>query len=206
MNEIKPKSHRYAEKGGDQEMTNPEKKIEPIVSAKVRTKKKGLLQKAAGLLLPEDIADMRVNLKQEVLIPCFKDTVMDVLHVMFYGERGTKGGATYRNNVPRVSYQNYYNNQNANRRDYNQVHARPGYELLELIFDTRGEALDVLTTLDDIINRYGVVSVADYYEVASVQSNYTDTKYGWKDIRSADTVSIRGGGFTIRMPRPMPLE
>lgn len=202
MNELKPNSHKYKESEGDKEK-RPEKKVEPVVSGKVRTKKKSLFQKAVDLIVPEDITDIRSHMLEDVLVPCFKDTISDIVNVMLYGEkrsgnRSTKGGT-------KVSYRDFYDRNN-NRRDYNQVRARSGYELMELIFDTRGEALDVLRMMDDIIARYGTVTVADYYELSNVQSNYTDNKYGWKNIDHADTVSVRGGGFTIRMPRPLPLE
>ena len=206
MQDLKPKSYKFREEQGKQEAEQTEKKIEPIVSGKVRTKKKGFFQKAVDLIVPEDVTDLRSHMIEDVLVPCFKDTIRDIVDVILFGEKrggrtsvGSKAGGT------KISYRDYYDRQNG-RRDYNQVPARASYELLELIFDTRGEALDVLQTMDDIIARYGLISVAEYYELSGVQHNYTDRKYGWKDIRNADTVSVRGGGFTIRMPRPLPLE
>ena len=203
MEELKPNSHKYREENEKKE-TEPKKKVEPVVSGKVRTKKKGLFQKAVDLIIPEDIEDVRSHMIEDVLVPCFKDTISDVVNVILFGEKrsGSRGGGR---NGTKVSYRDYYDNKN-NRRDYNQVRARSSYELAELIFDSRGEALDVLRMMDDIIDRYGTATVADYYELSNVQANYTDNKYGWKNIERADTVSVRGGGFTIRMPRPLPLD
>lgn len=204
MHELKPKSYKFKEEQERQESEKAEKKVQTIVSGKVRTKKKGLFQKAVDLMMPDDVVDLKTHMIEEVLVPCAKDTIRDLVDLMLFGERrggrsgGGKGGT-------KVSYRDYYDQKNG-RRDYNQVRARSSFELAELVFDTRGEALDVLQAMDDIIARYGTVTVADYYELSGVQSAYTDNKYGWKNIQHADTVSVRGGGFTIRMPRPLPLE
>lgn len=204
MQDLKPNSYKYKEEQEKQDRTDAEKKIEPIVSGRVRTKKKGFFQKAIDLVRPEDVTDIHTSMLEDVLIPVFKDTVRDMVDVMLYGEK--RGTRTCNNRGgTKISYREWYDRQN-NRRDYNQVQAKASYELLELIFNTRSEALDVLKTMDDIIARYGTISVAEYYELSGVQHNYTDRSYGWKDIRKADTVSVRGGGFTIRMPRPVPLE
>ena len=204
MTDLKPKSYKFKEEQEKQDTEKPEKKVETIVSGKVRTKKKGLVQKALDLMMPEDVTDLKSHMIEEVLIPCAKDTIRDIVDLMLFGERrggrpgGNKGGT-------KVSYRDYYDNKNG-RRDYNQVRAKSNFDLVELVFDTRGEALEVLRAMDDIIDRYGMVTVADYYELSGIQSAYTDNKYGWKNINNADTLSVRGGGFTIRMPRPLPLE
>lgn len=204
MNELKPNSYKFKEEQGRQDSEKKEKKVETIVSGKVRTKKKGLFQKAVDLMVPEDVTDLKSHMIEEVLIPCAKDTIRDLVDLMLFGER--RGGrSSSGKGGTKVSYRDFYDRQN-NRRDYNQVRARSSFELSELVFDTRGEALDVLQAMDDIIARYGTVTVADYYELSGVQSAYTDNKYGWKNIAHADTCSVRGGGFTIRMPRPLPLE
>lgn len=203
MKELKPNSYKAKEEQSRQDSEKVEKKIEPIVSGRVRMKKKGLFQKAVDLMMPEDVTDLKSHMLEEVLIPCAKDTIRDLVDLILFGER--RGGRPNGKGGTKVSYRDYYDRPN-NRRDYNQVRARSSFELAELIFDTRGEALEVLQALDDAIARYGTVTVADYYEFSGVQSAYTDNKYGWKNIQHADTVSVRGGGFTIRMPRPLPLE
>lgn len=203
MKELKPNSYKAKEEQSRQDSEKVEKKIEPIVSGRVRMKKKGLFQKAVDLMMPEDVTDLKSHMLEEVLIPCAKDTIRDLVDLILFGER--RGGRPNSKGGTKVSYRDYYDRPN-NRRDYNQVRARSSFELAELIFDTRGEALEVLQALDDAIARYGTVTVADYYEFSGVQSAYTDNKYGWKNIQHADTVSVRGGGFTIRMPRPLPLE
>jgi hypothetical protein len=60
--------------------------------------------------------------------------------------------------------------------------------------------------MDDIINRYGVVSVGDLYDLAGISTtNYTVNKYGWTNIRSAHVVRTRDG-YLLKLPRALPLN
>lgn len=59
--------------------------------------------------------------------------------------------------------------------------------------------------MDEMISVYGMVSVADLYDLIGVTGNYTDNKYGWTDIRSASVVRVRDG-YIVKMPKAMPLD
>jgi hypothetical protein len=53
----------------------------------------------------------------------------------------------------------------------------------------------------DLLNQYRVVSVADLYELAEIETQISDNSYGW---RSLDGARIRptGGGYILELPRP----
>ena len=68
-----------------------------------------------------------------------------------------------------------------------------------------GEARDVLARMDELIDTYGMVSVADLYDLVGISGNYTDNKYGWTNIKSARIVRVRDG-YRIEMPRAMVIE
>ena len=53
---------------------------------------------------------------------------------------------------------------------------------------------------------YGLVRVADFYDLVGVTGNYTDNKYGWTNIRSAEIVRLRDGGYVIKLPRAMQID
>ena len=63
----------------------------------------------------------------------------------------------------------------------------------------------VLDELDNILRRYKIVSVADFYEVVDQTPPFTAHRYGWTDLRQADIASGRDG-YYIRMPKPAPLD
>jgi hypothetical protein len=75
----------------------------------------------------------------------------------------------------------------------------------EIVLDKRVEAEEVLDRMDAWIDKYDSVSVADFYEMCGVSSNYTDNKYGWTDLRGAAIQHVRGG-YLIKLPPPEPLD
>ena len=77
----------------------------------------------------------------------------------------------------------------------------------DLIFPSRADAEDTLIKMDEIISTYGSVSFADFEEMAGVTGDFTDNKYGWKDIRNAKVVrNALEGGYYIHMPRMIVLD
>ena len=68
------------------------------------------------------------------------------------------------------------------------------------------QAKEKAYTLDDLIDQYGVVSVADLYDLVGLTStNYTDNKYGWTDLRHAEVRRDRDG-YLLRMPKATPIK
>ena len=59
--------------------------------------------------------------------------------------------------------------------------------------------------MDELIATYGLVSVADLYDLVGIAGSYTDNKYGWTDIRNASVVRVRDG-YVIKLPRALPLN
>ena len=75
----------------------------------------------------------------------------------------------------------------------------------DLIFESRGEAEEVLTNLLDLIADYGVASVADLYDLVGITGPFTDNKYGWTDLRTA-SVSRTREGYIINLPKAVAID
>ena len=67
-------------------------------------------------------------------------------------------------------------------------------------FDSANDANDVLSYMIDNIEQYGLVTVADFYELSDVASKFTDHQFGWTNLDGVRVVPIRGGGFYISFP------
>ncbi|GHV42261.1 hypothetical protein FACS189490_10840 [Clostridia bacterium] len=203
MEEYRANSHRSKE---DRAEPLPEKKVEKVISGEAKVKKKNEARKFADVFLAEDIKDVKSYIVMDVLVPTIKKAVSDVvtkgIDMVLYG-----GTNRNKNNSPsaKVSYRGCYEKENE-RRNYTPPRNRTGYILDDVSLDTRGEAESVLSSMDDLIAAYGIVSVADFYDLIGVNGNYTDNKYGWTDIRSADVVRARDGGYVIKLPKAMPLN
>jgi predicted transcriptional regulator len=83
------------------------------------------------------------------------------------------------------------------------IRQRP-YVADEIIVSTRKEGEEVLDELGDILRKYGQVSVADFYELVGIPSNYTDNKRGWKELRYTGLHKSRYG-YTFSLPDPIDL-
>ena len=60
--------------------------------------------------------------------------------------------------------------------------------------------------MDELISTYGIVSVADLYDLVGITGgSYTDNKYGWTNVHNASVIRVRDG-YMIKMPKALPLD
>lgn len=200
MDDYKSNSHRSREE-------IPEKRVEKIVTGPVKARKKGEVQRFADVFISEDVKNVKSYILMDVLVPSIKKAISDIFHngidMILYGESGAPRSTSA---ASRVSYQSMYN-QSSIRDDRTRASVlRTGYDYDDVILNSRGEAEDVLSRMDELIAAYGLVSVADLYDLVGITRNYTDNKYGWTNIRNAEIVRLRDGGYMIKMPKALPLN
>lgn len=188
------------------EQKEREKRVDkPVVTGKVVTKKPSALRKITGEFISEDAKNVKSYVFGEVLIPAIKkaisDIVTDGIDIILYGEsrKGSK-----RSSADRVSYRNYYDRDSRSARD-TRSSIGSGYSYDDIVLSTRGEAEDVLARMDELIDAYQLVRVADLYDLVGITGNYTDNKYGWTNIRNAEIMRVRDG-YMIKMPRAVPID
>lgn len=188
-----------------EEKKDSEKKLVKVVKGSVRTKKKSDIQKIADIFIAEDVSSVKNYILMDVLVPAIKkaidDIVSDGVHMLLYnGDR--KNGT--RSTASKISYRQYSDQDN---REYKLAGSRSGFNYDDIIFDSRGDAEAVLSAMQDVIDQFGKVSVADLYDLAEVSNtNYATNKYGWADIRHAETYRLRNGGYILKLPRALPLD
>lgn len=203
MDNYKPNSHKSKE---EQKESTSEKKIEKVISGSVKSKKKNEIQKFADVFISEDVNNVKSYIVLDVLVPAIKKAISDIvtngIDMILYGESGrTKKNST----SSKISYRSYYEKENDQKRSYNSTSVKSGYSYDDIILDNRGEAEDVLARMDELVATYGIVSVADLYDLVGITGAYTDNKYGWTDVRSATVVRTRDG-YLIKLPKVLPLN
>ena len=196
MEEYKSNSHKSKEE-------NSEKKVEKIVTGSVRSKKKNELNKLADVFIAEDISNVKSYILQDIIIPAIKTAISDVvtngIEMILYGETGK----TKKSTSSRVSYRDYYSS-NDRKSSYSSA-SRRSYSYDDIILDNRAEAEEVLVRMDELIEAYGVASVGDLYDLVGLTGDYTDNKYGWTNLRSAQAVRVRDG-YLLKLPKALPLN
>ena len=199
--DYKPNSHRSKI---DQKEQPNEKKVQKVVRGKVKTKKKKTSLK--DVFISEDAANVKSYVFMDVLVPAVKkaisDIVRDGIDMILYGEARSRKSSS---NASYVSYRSYSDRDRREERRYSDSRVRSAYSYDDIILETRGEAEDVLTRMDELIDTYGIVSVADMYDLVGISGNYTDNKYGWTNLRNAEPVLVRDG-YMLKLPKPGPIN
>ena len=202
MPEYKPNSPRSKE----EKNLPAEKKVNKVVTGKVTTKKNPT-RKLKDTFISDEIHNVKDYIFLDVLIPAAKKAISDIvtngIDMILYGETGhtkKKSGAST------VSYRNYYDRRDDRDRYSSSSRSRVGYDFDDIVLESRAEAEEVIQRMDELIDTYGIVSVADMYDLVGLTCNYTDNKYGWTNIRNAEAVRLRDGGWVIKMPKALPIE
>lgn len=201
MEDYKPNSHRFKEE--QKESSVEPKKIEKVVKGVVKTKKKNEMRKLADTFISEDVGNIKSYAITEVLIPSIKKAISDIvtngIDMILYGESGRtkkKMSGDY------VSYRSYSDRRD-DRRSGSRVRDRFDYD--DLLFETRSEALRVLNNMEDVIDKYKFVTVADMFDMADVTAPYTANDYGWTSVRNGEVLRVRDG-YVIKLPRALPID
>jgi hypothetical protein len=179
------------------------KKVEKVVKGSAKPKKKSELRKIADAFIQEDVGTVRNYIFGEVLVPAIKKTFADIvtnaLDMFLWGKGGSRRP---RSSAERISYRNYYDSP---RRTTRESERRRSYDYDDIILDSREEADQVLARMEELLDDYNMVSVADFYDLVGITGKTTDNHYGWTDLRDASVVRDRDG-YLIKLPRAIALD
>jgi hypothetical protein len=201
-----PNSHKYKEEQKLNATASEEKRVQKVVKGPVKTKKNEI-RKLADILISEDVKNVKEYIFMDVLVPAVKKAIYDIvtngIDMFLYGG---KGGNKASSSGAKVSYRNYYDQKNnPSYRGSENVRNHNGFEYDDIVFSNRGEAEAVKQQMMSTIGRYGVVTVADLYDMADLSAPYTSQKYGWMDVSNAEVRRERDG-YSLKLPRPVPID
>lgn len=174
--------------------------------AKGRT---GASRKPKGGLFESSIQEVANYIVHDVLVPMVKRTIYNSVVSglgMMLGENpvsSDKQGSS--NPGGRVSYRAYYaSGQNGNSQKADTRNRQGRYlEYTEIEFDSRGDAELVLMRMEDILENFDTVSVAELCDLIGEKHDFTECKYGWTSLDSASVRSTLSGRHILQLPRPV---
>lgn len=216
VNSLEPNSHKYkAEKAKGEEAKKSREKISPVVNREqVVSTKKPLGKKFAETFMTEDTNDVKTWLLMDVVIPGVKNTILDILSMMFFGEVDSRSrGRRRRDRDDRVNYSSYYRG-SSDRRDRDSRRRRDRddrydsddrVDFRNIVLRNRDDAERVISAMRNRIRDDGSASVADLLDLIDVAGRYTDNNYGWDDERD---IGIRrvSSGYLIDVAEPRYLD
>ena len=200
--EFTPNSNRYKQ----EQKELAERRVEKPVVGGAKTKKKSDIAKIGDVFISEDIKNVKSYVLMDVLVPAIKKAISDIvtngIDMILYGETGR---SSKRSSTDRFSYSSCYSGDSRGSRT---TESRNRFEYDDIIFASRADAARVQEELANVIDRYGFVTVLDYYDMAEITAPHTANKYGWMSKQSiihADIIRARDG-YIIKLPKAMPID
>ena len=191
-----------------------QKRVEQVVTTPVATRNQPVGKKLADTFINGDLDSVKSYLIFEVLIPSIKETIAELVNrginmLLFDDYRSS----SKKNSQTVVSYRNY--STNSTQRYPDRPTSRKVRDYQDIIFknvdedgnhvNARGAAEEVLTSLINLIEDYGNATIADLYDLVGRTGEFTDHKYGWKNLASAGVERVRDG-YRLDLPRPIFIE
>ena len=144
------------------------------------------------------ITTIKFVVKSDAFRTALKNKISEEVTTFLYGENN-KTKKRY------PSYRSYYEHRNTKKRypSYRSYyeHRKTEKPFENVVFETRKDAEEVLSSADDICRTYGWITVSDLYDLCGLIGSFKDNSLGWSDL---STVSITRTkyGYQINFPKP----
>lgn len=189
--------------GLEEDTPKDDKHIEAVAQGTKVSKSKSKARRIAEIFVGGDLKETAVHVRDDVAIPALKnflyDSLSEGLQRILWGEtrNDRRRNSTHRDYVG-------YSRRAREPRPMPQTNTRysrvaQGFD--DIVLATRTEAESVLSRMYDLIERYNMVTVAEFYSLVGISAEFTDENWGWRDLRSANIQHIRDG-FRINLPKP----
>lgn len=180
-----------------------DKHIEAVAQGTKVSKSKSKARRIAEIFVGGDLKETAVHVRDDVAVPALKnflyDSLSEGLQRILWGEtrNDRRRNSTHRDYVG-------YSRRAREPRPTQQTttrYSRVAQGFDDIVLATRTEAESVLSRMYDLIERYNMVTVAEFYSLVGISAEFTDENWGWRDLRSANIQHIRDG-FRINLPKP----
>lgn len=214
-------SNSNKDKQSDASEEKPKKIITKVTIGEVIVPKKPLSKKFRevfgfkAIFGETDTRSVAEYVIVDVMIPAARNLIFDVLSEGL--KRKMYGDSASRRYLPgsgsRVTSYTPYNRPVERRysplsNSYPQRSTPPPsskHDRENFVLSSRQEAELVLERMNDIIDSYEVVSVADLNELVGLPTSHIDNKWGWTYLADVDIRQVREG-YLINFPLPEPIS
>ena len=170
--------------------------LAPVVEKyDVIVQKKSLSTKFADAFISDAAKDIGNYILMDVIVPGIKDTIMNCISMVFYGNASGRRSSYNRssdNTSYRAFYQSEYDSYGAprrrERRDDRRRYRDEGYgrdriDYRNIIIRDRSAAEEIVSRLRGRIEKYGEATKSDLFELIDVSSSSVDNNWGWTNPR-----------------------
>lgn len=200
----------------------PEKeKVEKVITGQAVTRKKPLGKRFMETFSGADNKSVGQWVFTDILVPSIKNLIYETfktgLEMKLFGQARTPrmgGGlgnqvaftAYNRMSAPMMGQSPMFNNpmmQNNQMPQQGQLspQARQMHDFKEIIMPSRQDAVVVLEKLYELLSKFNVVSVSDFYAACGITPEFTDERWGWYSLQGSD-ISHSSQGWLVDLPNP----
>lgn len=202
-------SNSYSDKPGKPQRATERKKVERVTSNEAQRRKKPLGRKVAETFTADDTQSVGQYILFEVMIPAGKNMVSDAvsqgIERLLFGDTARPTSSPRRGNyIPYHRTTTRGSAQTSGSRDLSYK-ARSTHNFDEVLLESRGEAEEVLDRLSDLVKDYDHATVSDMYDLVGITGSFTDSRWGWTDLRGAGVRRVRDG-YILDLPRTSPID
>lgn len=216
----KPKVQiNYSGSGDKPKEATPSTEREPvrvIMDASLVQNKKPLGRKIAEVFGGESLSSVRDHIVTEVLLPQMKEMLFDSLitgarRSIFGADRNTNTtsdrsrGTKYAYNQQFVSPNKGYGSSAPSQQRAAEMDSRGPNDFRDYLFPSRGQAEEIVDNLIGVLDQYGTVSVHELKAMIGKTGEFTDQKWGWKNLRDAGVARDRDG-YRLDLPKLVSLD
>lgn len=186
-------------------------KLEPIANGKLR--EPSVAKKAKTAMFAEDAKSVGSYILWDVTLPAIKQTISDIVtngvERMLFGDAAPRRRSAGSSIGSRISYSSI-----ARRGELDAPgqpvrtisrRGRSTFDFGEILLPDRTEGLEIIERMRDVIDRFGLATVADLYDLAGISSSYTDNDWGWDNLADANVQRVRDG-YVLVLPQPSPVK
>lgn len=192
----------------DKSTVKEKKEVKAVVNGKVTKKKKGIGSKISTVLFDDNnVGDVKEYVIFDVIVPAVKNAISNAItggiDMLLFGERRSDSSRS-RDSRGYTSYSSRSTNRrDSSRRDYRHSSV---FEFDDILLPTKIDATSVIDNMFNILDEYGVVSVADYYALVGEPSNYQMNAWGWENLGNVYVQRTRTGEYKIVLPKPINIK
>lgn len=195
--DIEPNSQAYKDK---KEQSERRKKERQKVDYTITKKQKTFSQKLKEAVFGEDVKNVPEHVFFNIIVPnvmrMFGDSIQGALSMTFRGLGGRRDRDRDRDDSPYRSYD--YSRPYRDERRRTQSAANPDFS--NFVFSSRDGVFDKIENLEDLLDTYDYVTVADVKSELGESPRAVDRKWGWKSVRDFDA-DPADGGYILVAPR-----
>jgi len=197
------------------------KKLKAVVKIDPSKVRKSTGRQFLDSFITHDFDIVRDYLFNDILIPAIKNTIVDTIcsavNMIFKGSPSSSSNRSWNSDPNRRDYGSIYRTSDTGifRREeqrpyeykYNRLDSRRStIAYMDIPFNSRSDAEEILDILKGNIDKYERVSVADFYDLVDYPyNNFELHNWGWTNLNDV-IVTWSHGVWIIDLPSAIPIK